>query len=159
MLRHKQKDDEAGGEGLGHLATRKRLWRDTDGNIVNGRRPYRQEGLRRQVSSGEESGETNAVLHNNSLNTRDTASPSPPNFVPNAGARIMEQYEGHGLPPDTWGVEVDPLQNTLLYDSYDFLCNADWGNQQFQNDMIFSCDLPHDDIFKPDTGKSLRGGI
>ena len=39
MARHKEKDDEAGGEGLGVLATRKRLWRDADGNIVNARRP------------------------------------------------------------------------------------------------------------------------
>ncbi|RFU31571.1 hypothetical protein B7463_g4787, partial [Scytalidium lignicola] len=39
MARHKEKDDEAGGEGLGVLATRKRLWRDANGNIVNSRRP------------------------------------------------------------------------------------------------------------------------
>src|SRR5271163_4566580 len=45
MIRHKEKDDEAGGEGLGHLATRKRLWRDSNGNIVNARRPYCQEGV------------------------------------------------------------------------------------------------------------------
>lgn len=40
MVRHKEKDDEAGGEGLGHLATRKRLWKDADGNIITGRRPF-----------------------------------------------------------------------------------------------------------------------
>lgn len=39
MARHKEKDDEAGGEGLGVLATRKRLWMDANGNIVNARRP------------------------------------------------------------------------------------------------------------------------
>jgi len=52
MARHKEKDDEAGGEGLGVLATRKRLWRDANGNIVNARRPsYTQEGSkRRQIS-------------------------------------------------------------------------------------------------------------
>ena len=49
MARHKEKDDEAGGEGLGILATRKRLWRDADGNIVNARRPsYTQEGAKRR---------------------------------------------------------------------------------------------------------------
>jgi len=52
MARHKEKDDEAGGEGLGVLATRKRLWKDANGNIVNARRPsYTQEGSkRRQIS-------------------------------------------------------------------------------------------------------------
>lgn len=39
MARHKEKDDEAGGDGLGVLATRKRLWRDASGKIVNTRRP------------------------------------------------------------------------------------------------------------------------
>lgn len=58
MARHKEKDDEAGGEGLGVLATRKRLWRDADGNIVNARRPsYTQEGAkRRQISRPERKG-------------------------------------------------------------------------------------------------------
>ena len=37
MLRHQQKDEEAGGEGLGVVCTRKRLWRDADGNIVTKR--------------------------------------------------------------------------------------------------------------------------
>jgi len=56
MARHKEKDDEAGGPGLGILATRKRLWRDSDGNIVNARRPsYTQEGAkRRSISSQSE---------------------------------------------------------------------------------------------------------
>ena len=55
MARHKEKDDEAGGPGLGILATRKRLWRDSDGKIVNSRRPsYTQEGAkRRQLSRPE----------------------------------------------------------------------------------------------------------
>lgn len=39
MKRHQQKDDEAGGPGLGYLATRKKLWKDADGNIVNTKRP------------------------------------------------------------------------------------------------------------------------
>lgn len=52
MNRHKEKDDEAGGEGLGVLATRKRLWRDADGNIVATRRPsYVQEGTKRRQTT------------------------------------------------------------------------------------------------------------
>lgn len=34
MNRHKQKDEEAGGEGTGTLNTRKRSWKDHDGRIV-----------------------------------------------------------------------------------------------------------------------------
>jgi hypothetical protein len=69
MARHKEKDDEAGGEGLGILATRKRLWRDADGNIVNARRPsYVQDGTkRRQIARPERK----------SSNASDTSSNSP----------------------------------------------------------------------------------
>ncbi|PQE14028.1 C2H2 zinc finger protein [Rutstroemia sp. NJR-2017a BBW] len=64
MNRHKEKDDEAGGEGLGVLATRKRLWRDADGNIVNTRRPsFVQEGTkRRQTARGERKTKANNEL-------------------------------------------------------------------------------------------------
>jgi hypothetical protein len=34
MSRHRQKDEEVGVEGYGVLNTRKRMWKDTDGNIV-----------------------------------------------------------------------------------------------------------------------------
>ncbi|KAH9889598.1 fungal-specific transcription factor domain-containing protein [Xylariomycetidae sp. FL2044] len=34
LSRHRQRDDEAGGEGSGTLNTRKRMWKDYDGNIV-----------------------------------------------------------------------------------------------------------------------------
>ncbi|KAI1383705.1 fungal-specific transcription factor domain-containing protein [Hypoxylon trugodes] len=34
LSRHKQKDEEAGGDGIGTLNTRKRMWKDHDGRIV-----------------------------------------------------------------------------------------------------------------------------
>ena len=37
MARHRQKDEEAGGEGLGVVCTRTRMWRDADGNVVTKR--------------------------------------------------------------------------------------------------------------------------
>ncbi|SZF06050.1 unnamed protein product [Blumeria hordei] len=52
IARHKGKDDEAGGVGLGVLATRKRLWRNSDGKIVNSRRPsFAQGAMKRQQNS------------------------------------------------------------------------------------------------------------
>lgn len=38
MSRHREKDAEAGGEGMGKLQTRKRLWRDSNGTVVAKRR-------------------------------------------------------------------------------------------------------------------------
>ena len=37
LMRHKQKDEEAGGIGLGVVETRKRSWRDVEGNLVTKR--------------------------------------------------------------------------------------------------------------------------
>ena len=63
MARHKERDNEAGGEGLGVLATRKRLWRDATGNIVNARRPsYTQEGSKKkQISRVEKNPRINPI--------------------------------------------------------------------------------------------------
>jgi hypothetical protein len=159
MIRHKEKDDEAGGEGLGHLATRKRLWRDANGNIVNARRPYHREGVKRQhLSSPAESVETSDHLQDDSLKCRNTAPPSPPSpptSIPSRQHRGIEQHGGHVLQTDAWGVETNPVQHAWNYDASDFLCNADWGSQQYQRDIGSSCDLPYDDIFKPDTGMSM----
>jgi hypothetical protein len=47
MARHKEKDDEAGGEGLGKLLTRKRLWRDSNGVIIADRRPEHEKKRKR----------------------------------------------------------------------------------------------------------------
>ncbi|XXG95133.1 hypothetical protein Hte_001393 [Hypoxylon texense] len=44
MNRHKQKDEEAGGEGSGTLNTRKRMWKDLDGRIVQ-KKPTEQQAL------------------------------------------------------------------------------------------------------------------
>jgi len=160
MIRHKEKDDEAGGEGLGHLATRKRLWRDASGNIVNARRPHCQEVVKRQhLSSMEELVEPNGYLHEDSLKSRTAAPPSSPTSVPNTEHRGMEQHGGHMFLPDTWGVEPNPVQPAWINDSSDFLRNADWGSQQYQTNMGSSCDLPYDDIFKPDTGMSMGDNL
>lgn len=64
MERHAQKDKEAGGEGLGVLVTRKRCWRDENGNITT-KRPASSVAAvgralearqRRPGDSGDESG-------------------------------------------------------------------------------------------------------
>ncbi|KAI1775776.1 fungal-specific transcription factor domain-containing protein [Hypoxylon cercidicola] len=44
LNRHKQKDEEAGGEGSGTLNTRKRMWKDLDGRIVQ-KKPTENQAL------------------------------------------------------------------------------------------------------------------
>lgn len=82
MSRHKEKDDEAGGEGLGVLATRKRLWRDTDGKIVNARRPsYTPEAgnKRRMISKPSERKDSKVSEHERKMsNDQQILHPCPP---------------------------------------------------------------------------------
>jgi hypothetical protein len=86
MTRHKEKDDEAGGEGLGVLATRKRLWRDADGNIVNARRPScTQEGsIRRQITRGDRKSSRTTIIKQEKMSPGQlviqTSLPSPINI-------------------------------------------------------------------------------
>jgi hypothetical protein len=155
MARHKEKDDEAGGEGLGHLATRKRLWRDGSGNIVNARRPYQQDGpKRRQLTSSEERkppGESPRSIE------IAAAPPSPPTSIPSTGSSRqnvhLESPADQLLLQDPWPPMDPALLATSETDQFDFLCNASWGAQPYPTFMGASSDLPYDDIFKPDTGK------
>lgn len=123
MARHKEKDDEAGGEGLGILATRKRLWRDVDGNIVNARRPsYVQDGAkRRQLGTPGSDRKSSSASHTSSTSASSVSSPrNKPNtpmsrawstasstIVVDTGADAAPGYpskaeEAQPLAPDAW---------------------------------------------------------
>ncbi len=156
MIRHKEKDDEAGGEGLGILATRKKLWRDANGNIVNAPRPYHQEGTkRRQLTAKYESLESGTLEQNDPSKSNVAVPPSTPTSLPGTRDIQDEQIGGSGALKDDWA----PMggNNTQLHDdrdASDFLCNASWGSEPFQGVIGASSDLPYDDMFKPDTGMS-----
>lgn len=133
MARHKEKDDEAGGEGLGVLATRKRLWRDANGNIVNARRPsYTQEGAkRRQISRVEK--KTKITPMERKMTTRGQAfmnalpSPTIPmsrNSSSSSSTIVVDTREGgkfeypdpeeaHKMEEDSW-IEVGTLPSPPL---------------------------------------------
>lgn len=155
MNRHKEKDAEAGGEGLGHLATRKRLWRDASGNIVNTRRPYHQEGSkRRQLPSNEESVKRSDHQQVDSLKSQTVGGPPPLTPMANKQHGGVEQFGGNKVLQDNWEADMNPVPSDWACDPSNFLLNADWG-RLCQNDSGTSGDLPDDDIFKPDSGKSL----
>lgn len=163
MARHKEKDDEAGGEGLGFLATRKRLWRDSEGNIVNCRRPYSQEqqARRRQVAASPESSRRRRSSATSAAALVEKEVPivtplSPPISIPStasaSGAAIYAQneqvQEGIGGGGSNDGIvddgpmamvheawNVDPMLSaaSTAVDDFDFLCNSGWGTHPLQN--------------------------
>lgn len=153
MIRHKEKDDEAGGEGLGHLATRKRLWRDANGVIVNARRPNRSEGIKKRQMTSNSSSARTSQDRKDSTSSQISASPSPPTSLPSTEGQMNADQFDNAIFQDTWP-PVDPANSSHAdaVDPFDFLCNASWGNQPFQSFVATQDGLPYDDIFKPDTG-------
>jgi len=137
MTRHKEKDDEAGGPDLGILATRKRLWRDSDGNIVNARRPsYTQEGAKRRSISSQSRRENSTYStattsdENDGLTLMSAALPSPMSragssssstiVVDTGSPRYLENEEGpeklEELNQDSW-LEMDHLPSPPISES------------------------------------------
>lgn len=170
MARHKEKDDEAGGEGLGKLLTRKRLWRDSTGAIVSKRRPEHDKERKRSGPSDSDASPNRAGRHQNHPNLNQTlasrtqkpAPPSPPRSlepISNGSAFIqgpLASVEGSLLPPgvdDQWPmpnpIDEMPFEDAG-FDSFEFLCNAHWGAQPISGGV--NSDMPYDNMFAPDTG-------
>lgn len=161
MLRHKEKDDEAGGEGLGKLLTRKRLWRDSNGVIIADRRPEHEKKRKRPSTTSQDTSSPNrqaAPVESNTPPARDARAPlSPPTSDPtgseangNSGNAVSVSAD------DQWPVPIDdtilPPEDTVM-DSFDFLCNASWGTQPLQGGQGGTNAEFSDDLFAPDTGK------
>ena len=74
---------------MGILATRKRLWRDADGNIVNARRPsYTQDGAKRRQISRPERKDSNASSNDNNkkLAHGESIMPAAPSLMSRVGS-------------------------------------------------------------------------
>ena len=170
MARHKEKDDEAGGEGLGKLLTRKRLWRDSTGQIVAKRRPEHEKRNRISVSSSQSGRMSNdhaeaGDSHQSPDLNNSASSQTGPLLSPPGSHSMSESVSGIENPENAhaadsteqWPISMDdptptlPLQD-LGVDSYDFLCNAAWGSQPLQATNPGAA-LPFDDMFAPDTGQ------
>ena len=160
VARHKEKDEEAGGEGLGRLQTRKRLWRDSTGAVVTNRRPEHE---KKNVPSTPASKRLKTRDHSfestNGFSGQKDALMSPP---PSTGEHIsnrLDAAQSSELARESpRGDELWPAFSedaTLLEDdgaaveSFEFLCNASWGSQSQES---ASTDVFHNGFFAPDTG-------
>ena len=151
MIRHKEKDEEAGGPGLGKLLTRKRLWKDPSGSIVAERRPEQHKRVRSSISSSD-SGNSFRPLAN--LEPKPVSQPpveplSPPKSLldPLSSDNAHLASDAQLLVSMT---DVNPSWQSTPFESYDFLSNASWGTQAQPSSGV---DILYDDIFTPDTGK------
>lgn len=155
MARHKQKDDEAGGEGLGVMETRKRMWRDANGNIVSKRPTLPYNAANRQKdTSPDYNGSANSNDDHNQFETQQPVEPlSPPRSTlsSSSGGRTQQQLPEPTIAEDVWSNEPLSAYSESAPDICDFLVNSSWGSQPSQD--LAMGGSPYEDMFNPDTGK------
>ena len=151
LLRHQQKDEEAGGEGLGVVCTRKRLWRDADGNIVT-KRPRSTQHSNASRSSSEDQ----------ASNNQDTRSQvyeqpiSPPPSLSSTEARMQDGFSCFVTPEDLqMGVDFPPLMDAGS-ETIDFLIETPWNSQPLDTLPATSNNVDFDELFQPDTASSFN---
>jgi hypothetical protein len=132
LKRHQQKDIEAGGEGRGNLATRKRLWRDSDGRVVNASRP-------RKIPLPGADGPPHSDFH------RHAALPSP--LTSSSG---VEQGGDVTYLHDPWS-SIDMSFVPADGQDPDFLSDSTWATHSLM--AATASDVPDHDISFPDTSE------
>ncbi|KAK5198791.1 hypothetical protein LTR99_007725 [Exophiala xenobiotica] len=156
MARHRQKDEEAGGEGLGVIESRKKLWKDADGNIVN-KRPAEGEACRtsakKQSTEPNHSNQTGSSVLVEGYNPQAGlhAEPlSPPKSMLSAESFELFSHQLPELPDDQ-----DFIEPTAGPDMFDFLANSSWGSSS-SNSFGMQPEISFDDMFNPDTASSFN---
>lgn len=161
MMRHKQRDEEAGGEGLGVIETRKRMWRDIDGNIVSQRPSLPNQAQRTSAQVSQEQSPSN---RSSQPAPEVQAPPSQPgNEVLPESSEQSAQYRIEVLPGEEWQQSnfIPPTRqgDQAGADMFDFLANSTWGQNQSQTTTGTSNGSDarmFEDVFNPDTGTSIR---
>ncbi|KAF2636576.1 hypothetical protein P280DRAFT_552757 [Massarina eburnea CBS 473.64] len=165
MSRHQQKDEEAGAEGHGILNTRKRMWKDAEGNIVT-KKPALDRGTQPQQQP----------LAPHTLTQHEDTLQSISEF-----ALLQQHNEGVPISPPT---SHDPSLGHSTFDDHDSVLTSGYPptldahalsvsegfspiDQQFWDSSLqqpesesfdpnaFN-DAPFDDIFNPDTASSFN---
>jgi hypothetical protein len=161
VVRHKEKDAEAGGEGLGKLQTRKKLWRDSTGAVVSKRRPEHEKKSRSSAPPSKRLKAQDPFLEPmNGLPNQKHVPISPLGSVHrHLSNRSGETGLAEIVPESSQSDEMWPAFSedaALLGDegagveSYEFLCNASWGSKSQEST---SPDILYNDFFAPDTGE------
>ncbi|KAI1765414.1 fungal-specific transcription factor domain-containing protein [Hypoxylon sp. FL1150] len=134
MNRHKQKDEEAGGEGSGTLNTRKRMWKDHDGRIVQ-KKPTEHQAL----DDSDLGGSTSPPVSSHNSDLPSDNDPTQASFVTDPS--VLQEY-------------------TLSADQFDSQGPASYWipNSTSHPRSIASpyLDINYDEVFQPDTSSSFN---
>lgn len=165
MARHRQKDDEAGADGRGVLNTRKRMWKDADGNIV-AKKPALEPAVEQLVDPNPHQSEHEDALQALSelvqFQSHENGAPiSPLSCDPSLCHSTFDDHDSgiaSGYPPTS--LDVNALSGS---DSLSPINSQFWSSSLPQPEpeqeplapLGFN-DAPFDDIFNPDTASSFN---
>lgn len=154
MARHRQKDEEAGGEGLGVVATRKKLWKDAHGNIAR-KRPAmdRSDGSASKKQTIPQSVQHAINDHDNHV-TLHAQPISPSLSTPSIDYATNVPHYVPTPSDDSW----DSLESLHSHDMFDFLANSTWDAQAY-NTSSMQMTAPFEDSFNPDTGQMIQFAV
>lgn len=145
MLRHQKKDEDAGGPGLGVVESRKKMWLDSDGKIVNKRpvaptacgapTPTERQAPLQETWSGSEV-------------DRQSVSPSSSTSLQDAESLLQFSQERRGL---SFGHDFTSLAS--VSDAFDPLSNSSWASPSAPVPSLETAGCDY--MFHPNTANSL----
>ncbi|OQU97691.1 Fungal specific transcription factor domain-containing protein [Cladophialophora immunda] len=143
VARHRQKDEEAGGEGLGIVESRKRLWRDANGNIVRERPSHsylRRQWLRMQsLDFAQQSAQMPMFMSClNSPRSIDAERASPSRSKSGVDSAISQSLEAEAFPQNQGLIET-----ALGFDMFEFMARSSWDFPA--DDLEMQVDAPLDE--------------
>ncbi|OAP58280.1 hypothetical protein AYL99_07370 [Fonsecaea erecta] len=143
VARHRQKDEEAGGEGLGIVESRKRLWRDANGNIVRERPSHsylRRQWMRMQsLDLAQQSAQIPVLMSClNSPKSVDAERSSPSRSRSGADSAGAQGLEAEAFPQNQGLIET-----ALGFDMFEFMARSSWDFSA--DDLDMQVDAPFDE--------------
>ncbi|KAK6088033.1 hypothetical protein SCUP234_01099 [Seiridium cupressi] len=157
LNRHRQKDEEAGGEGYGILNTRKRAWKAPDGSVV----PKKPSVTAQQTSHNQPSRQNQSDIVSSGQENNAGIPISPPASTGHSDHGQFQEFphEQHDdsnllLGGNSWSSGIGSIEESNADVQENFwvdpglLPPAIPASQQFA--------LPYDDIFQPDTASSFN---
>nr|OQO28031.1 hypothetical protein B0A51_02832 [Rachicladosporium sp. CCFEE 5018] len=154
LARHRQKDEEAGGEGLGVVSTRKRLWRDAEGNLVT-KRPKSTSDV---VPMEHHVPQAVMIVPNDqpSQNFQSPISP-PPSLTSNVVCAQDDDFAFDSSSFDFQQVFNDPQNSDSFSEDFDFFADVPWNIPVAPAPSVVpSGNVLMDDMFSSDTASSFN---
>jgi hypothetical protein len=133
VARHRQRDAEAGGEGLGFVESRKKLWRDVDGRIVQ-KRPSRVDiGRLMMREESLDLGPQSPTVLSDCCHAQQAVQTEPSSSERLSSRGDLPTHKS--TPPKETAPHLGFTEAFLGFDMYEFLASSPWDFQTNGTEM------------------------